>query len=330
MRQTKPILSIVFLVLIGQLVFGQDIIVTTENDTIRCEVAKEDEGFYYFTFYDKSGANTTLISKENVKLVKLDFEDYPALTRATKEPKAIEKTIRHQDLSSEFQNEINRAPNKKAFEQRPEVVSKKDEWSRVRIAIGGGYGRTLTGIPEGLGEGFDDYYRKLRSGPVFNSSISWYYQEAIGLKLGFGYYRVHNEANLVLYNLDGSETTGILRDDIRYSTLGLSLNWRRIGRNSKGIFEMSSGVAYLNYLDRGAYFSRFEAKANTAVFISEMSYDYKLSDGFAIGAALSLTVGALSQFEYDDGFSQQTITLPAGTYESLTHIDFTIGMRFLQ
>lgn len=91
---------------------------------------------------------------------------------------------------------------------------------------------------------------------------------------------------------------------------------------------MNLGVGYLGYRDKAVFVEPFKMKGGTAGLLYEIGYDYSLSDRIAIGVMLSSLTGALRKYNTmtPDG-NRQVVKLEKGSYENLSHINLSVGLR---
>ena len=84
----KKLKLIVSMALLSASTFAQDLIVTTDNDSLNCKIMKVDEAFIQFAYSDENGeVKRTLISQESIASYQIAYFDTPAIpltkTRST-------------------------------------------------------------------------------------------------------------------------------------------------------------------------------------------------------------------------------------------------------
>jgi hypothetical protein len=98
--------------------------------------------------------------------------------------------------------------------------------------------------------------------------------------------------------------------------------------NKRSSLITSLGIGYLIYNDEAVLLTGFTINGGTAGLCWDIGYDVGLSDAFAIGIQLSYTMGTLTKYKLTKGSYSQTIKPNKDNYESLNHIDVSLGLRF--
>ena len=130
----RTIFFLILLLMVAELAYTQDLIVTNEGDSINCKITKVKTDNIYFTFNHKGEIRSTLLPISNVKLHQFDFY------QTSEVPK--EKIVGYEN------------------------------YQRFRIAINGGYSYHTAKVGNGVPSDFKDYIKKLRSGYIVSGDLT--------------------------------------------------------------------------------------------------------------------------------------------------------------
>ena len=144
----KKILTIVLIVLSISTVFAQDLIVTTQNDSLNCRIMKIEREFIYF-FYHRSGeAVGATISRNETVAYQLNYFAEPELS--------------DWQIAEHFS---------------PPVV-------RWRIALRGGYSRWLS-FNENIPEDMTMYINNLKNGFCIGTDVNYFFNSFVGIGIKY-------------------------------------------------------------------------------------------------------------------------------------------------
>lgn len=141
------LLLLIAFVLGANTLTAQDLIVTSEGDSINCKITKENDNNIYFTFKHKDEVRTTLLPMDQISSHQYNY--YPE----TQAPEV--KKIRYND------------------------------YSRWRIAFNGGFSKHTAKISKDVPYNEREYVEDLMSGKNFSADVNYYFSESIGA--GFKY-----------------------------------------------------------------------------------------------------------------------------------------------
>lgn len=291
--------SLIILLLCTRIGSAQDQIVTRSGDTIVCDITKVDKEYIYFS-YNKSG------KEEKTLIPHLDVLSF---------------TNRNPNESTYFKPEDATNPS-------PSTPENKG-LTRVRFGINFGPSYILANTSS-IKSAFKEYYQKLRLGAQFNSNLSWYFGKYAGFGVQVNRFYSQNRADLIGYDNNGNVVVSSIQDNLTHQFYGLSWSTKYESESRKHGFHFISSLGWLRYVNQAAYFGKFTVTGGVPCAYFDMSYDLCAYKKFAVGANLGLTLGVITTFTYDDGFNKVTQTLPAGTGESVSRVDFGLGFRFLQ
>ena len=287
----RTIFTLIALIFIGQTVYSQDLIVTTDNDSINCKITRTSKENIYFTFKHKGEIRNTLLPFDRVKDHQTAF---------------FQKSEVSNDRIKEHHN-----------------------YQHLRIAINGGFGYETARIGDGVPADFKDYTRQLKSGYVLGGDLTYYFSEALGA--GFKYYQFNSKNNLdniYVEDNQGVRRFGRMSDDLSISFIGPTFSARLYNHSKSKSFIIGLGIGYMGYVNNKIIVDNYRMTGNAMGTSYDFGYDIELSKKLTLGIQLSIISGNLLQYKWDDGITVQTINLKQDEYESLSRIDLTVGLRF--
>jgi len=283
------------IILIGFSLNGvsQDLIVTTDLDSLNCRITKVKKDYIYFTFKYENEIRNTLLPTDKIQQYKQNYFQ----TAEVPENQTIRK-----GTSSHF-----------------------------RLSVNGGYSRRIAETYSDIPEEFSDYVNKLKSGFHFGGEAHYFISEAIGLGIDYTSFMASNKMNNI-YVVDrfGNKRYGELSDDISISFIAPSLSVRFLNGDKKNALLLNFAVGYMSYLDNAVVVDSYKLTSNTLGTSLTIGYDIGLTENIAIGFQLTMLTGTLHQFTTDNGYFTETIELEKDEYESLNRIDLSIGIRLIK
>ncbi|BAV04602.1 Outer membrane protein beta-barrel domain-containing protein [Filimonas lacunae] len=197
--------------------------------------------------------------------------------------------------------------------------------SRIRIALNGGWGYHIAKTASGLSQSEKDYINKLRSGFVYGGDVMYFFGKNWGVGVKFSRFSkgVSVGAN---GNISGfSETTKST------NFIGATFGGRVNNSSETGALILGISLGYLGYTEEGTYLSLpYQMTGGTVGAVTEIGYDFKVSDHIALGAQLSYLSGTLRRAHYivvaDN--RDETSSLEDGQAEGLSRIELSAGIRF--
>jgi hypothetical protein len=202
-------------------------------------------------------------------------------------------------------------------------------FSRYRIALNGGWSYRIAKLADNIPADMKQYMKELNSGYQFGLDASYYFTQELGAGLKYSSHLSNNSIDNALFELsDGSTVEGRIANDIRIDFVGPFFSARRSLPNNRHSLLVNFGLGYMSYRDDGTLLTNFTAQGNTLGLCGDISYDISLTNNFAIGLQLSYLAGSLQEYELTHGGHTQTIKLENDKKESLSRIDFSLGLRF--
>ena len=283
----------IFLILAGLIftarIFSQDLLITTDGDTLNCRITKITGDYIYFTFSHDNEVRNTLLPLSQVVYYKYKYFSYPGYAEETK------------------------------------THGKDYPVFRAYIHAGWSY-RTakLADVPSG----FEDYYKDLRSGYHYGGEAAYYFTENFGLGIKYNVLRTTNQMDDIYIDNNGTREYGKLIDNITIGFIGPLVGMRLLDKHKQNNFYINIALGYMYFKNEATVVNDFLLTGNTIGFAWVFGYDIRISPGWAIGLQFSALSGTLFEFRYSDATQVQTIKLEEGSYESLSHINLSAGICY--
>ncbi len=208
------------------------------------------------------------------------------------------------------------------------ALQRQQEYEPPWLIGGGfGFGYRLAKLPEGLNSLERDYYKKLKSGYFYQFNGTYYFKHGFGIGLTYNSFVADNEIKNVTVSggPPGFNGTGIVSDDITISYFGLNGNFRYWNAQHIGFAVGSFGIGYMKYKDDAIVIKPFTITGKTFGVTFGGAYYFGLSPDFWLGAYAGYFAGILTQYDFYDGKTTQTVKLPDLEAEGLHHI--TLGLQ---
>jgi hypothetical protein len=284
-------LILLLLVFSSLIVLSQDLIVTTQGDTINCKISKVNSENVYFIY-------------------RHDLEIIDTVLNVTK--------IKTKQLNYFSRSEIPKDWNKGIGKFKP-----------FQISIEGGLSLEIARLVESIPKELTGYYQNLKSGYNIGGSVLFYLDETIGIGLKYQCFLSSNSIENVSFTDPlGRVHTGDLSDKLKISFFGPVFSTRYpFGKGQNSVYtNYFAGPIF--YKDDAIMPDPYKITGATIGLGAEGGYDIEISPNFLIGFQASLLAGVIKSVKIVNGQKVQSITLEKGSYESLLRIDFSIGLRF--
>jgi hypothetical protein len=291
----KKTVTIFILMMFASKSFSQDLIITTENDSINCKITKMDYTYIYFSFLQNNKVQTTLIPKTQVKQLVYNFYSHSEV---------------------------------------PAVKTGKDKnYPKFRISLGGGFSYRTASISPDLDPAFIDYMKKLKLGFNLYADGTGYFNRFLGLGGSFKWFRSANSMH-DLIEIDPATGTiinkGTLSDKINILYIAPMLSVRFLNKSRRHALHLNASIGWMGYWDDAVFFEPYQMQANTVGVTFEIGYDVRITDDLLIGFQFSTIAGTFSSYTLTQGGYSYIVTMPEKQKEGLGRIDLTIGLCFSQ
>lgn len=280
MRTFYRILIFTFSIFYSLNLSAQDLIVTSEGDSLNCKITKQEKGFVFFAYRQADQIRRTMLPTNKVSSLQKGY----------------------------YSDEI--IP--------PVVYAKTKGYDQWRYGLQAGYSYRVAKVSDQIPSQYRDYIRKLKSGYVIGGDIHYFTSEVLGFGLKYNFNKAKN-------NL-GTD----MKDDVTLHYIGASLLNRLILQNPKNSILFGVNLGYQSYRDKSVILSEnLDMTGKNLGAGLELGFDHKISPACALNLGVALQAATLSKMTIDNGFMKETIELEKENLESLTRIEFTIGLKFL-
>lgn len=288
---TKALLILV-IVLFSANLYAQDLIVTNEGDSLNCKITSVKSDRIYFTFKHKNEVRNTLLFLNKVRYHQVNYY-------------------------SNTEVPVSKIPVGTGY-------------PNFRLAINAGLAYRTAKIADNVPSDFKSYMKDLKSGVSYSADISYFFSEQLGFGLKYALFKSKNSVSNVMVTFpDGSSEIGSMSDNISNSFFGPIFTTRLLNGSKNNAFIMSLGLGYMGYTNKSTLASsNYTIKSSTMGLCWDIGYDVGLSKNMSLGFQLSMYLGTLTKYEISDGVTTRTVKLEEDSYESLSRIDLTIGLRF--
>lgn len=197
-----------------------------------------------------------------------------------------------------------------------------------RFSVQGGYGYRMGKMPEDMNQLMTNHVKSLKDGFAFEVDATYYFLESFGIGMKYSGLHVGNKEEHVTVSYDdGRQESGIMEDKINISFAGPFASYRYFSNNMNHCIILNYGIGYMGYKDKAVLINPFTLKGNTLGTVYEIGYEYRLNDRISLGGMLSSYSGTITKMQTNYGGAWKEIMLEDESYESLTHYNFTIGLR---
>ena len=270
---------------------SQDLIVTSNGDSINCKITKIRIGYVYFTFKHKDETRSTLLPESDII-----FRQFSYFNKS---------------------------------EVPADKIIDRENFIHLRLSLNGGFSYETGKVDQNQDAAFIDYFKKLKSGYHFGADLTYYFLESIGVGAKYQRFMTSNSLdNIYIEDSFGNRRYGQLADNIKISFYGPSISSRLISANKKNCFLLSYALGYIGYKNNSVLVDEYLITGNTFGMDMDIGYDIGITDKLQVGLQISMFSGYLTSYKLNDGTTTETINLTKGNYESLYRIDFSIGIRF--
>lgn len=288
----KHILLLIVLIVMGNSLRAQDLLVTNEGDSLNCKITKIRNDNIYFTFKYKGEIRNTLLPVHRVILYQYNYYQTP--------------------------------------EVMPEQIKRTAKYPHFRIALNGGYSYRLASAPADASPDQKSYINGLKSGYNYGADLTYFFTEYLGIGFKYNTFASKNKLNnrYITY-IDGSTDYGTISDNIKINFIAPFFSTRILNTSKKNCWLFDVGLGYMRYTNEVISGSK-QGKLNGATMGSywNIGYDIGISKKMAIGFQISYLSGLLAEYKETIGGTTQTIKLDRDNYEGLAHINLSIGLRY--
>ncbi|MEN8229417.1 MAG: hypothetical protein ABFS38_14760 [Bacteroidota bacterium] len=353
------VLSGIFL----QTITAQDLIVTQQDDSIKCAIRYLGPDNISFSFENPGGdVVTTEIPIEKVKTYQRRY--YTKLNRANEKPPGGEYAHLAQDLIVTQQNDsikcairylgtdnisfsfknpggdviTTEIPMEKVKTHQRKYYVKREkpsgtlpgrEHAQIVFTLNGGYSYRLAKVPNGLAPDQKEYLASLKHGYNLGADLVYYITNHHGIGLKYSTYRASGLLEDTYLPVgSGDVYHGDITDDITINFAGPFYSARLISPDGRYSLIQNLGVGYLGYYDIATYIQYITIKGRTAGMVYDLGFDYGITKQLKLGIQASIYAGVLTEYEISDGQTSQTVELTKENNEGLGRLDFSVRLSY--
>lgn len=200
-----------------------------------------------------------------------------------------------------------------------------------RLSIQGGFSYLTAATSSSVPAFMKSYVDELKSGMHWGASLSFFFNENIGVGARYSSFNTSNVFNgqIVITNTTtGQSRVGGMSDDVTVNFIGPEFCTRFYTANNKFCFLFGLAVGYLDYKNHAMLIDEFTFTGNTIGYGVHAGVDYVFDKNIGVGISVSTCNGSLSSMVQDDGKTQQKVVFRTGEYENVSRIDISGGLRF--
>ncbi len=93
---------------------------------------------------------------------------------------------------------------------------------------------------------------------------------------------------------------------------------------------MNLSLGYIDYSNNKTLIDKYKMSSGTMGLSYDIGYDIGLTENLLLGFQISFITATLTEYDWFDGTTTETIKLEKGQFESLNRIDFSIGIRLIK
>lgn len=269
------------------------------------------------------------IGGDAIKLTKHDLPDFKSSChRITADIlKLSEDSFQRDSLVQQEHSTISSQDDYVKTERISSPNENKIKRFRIGVNYGGGYS---TGkLPDDIPIILKQYAENLKSGSTFSSEVSYLINNSIGFGVKYSSFNSENSLdNISITYPNGITRYGAMRDDINVRFIGGTFYNRLFSKNKNNNLLIGLSIGKLNYKNDAIVIDQLTITGNTLGFVADFGYDISITEDLALGFLLSWTQGSLSEIKINQGGGIQKIKFDANQKESLSRIDFSIGLKF--
>ncbi len=343
------ILSLIFIA--TSITYAQDLILTNTGDSINCKVTGIKDGNIYFDFEKNDETKRTMLPLSKVKENQTNYyskkTNEPLVVITTSKDLVVTDTgdsilckiteIDSVNIYFTFEkNDVTRntmlpLSKVKDYQKSYLTTTKKVEplvnnnYSRLRLAVNGGYSYRVAKISDDTPSDFESYMKDLKSGYHYGADLTYFYKESYGIGIMYNAFRSSNSMDIYGYDFYNNLQYGKMSDDITISFIAPSFTIRTLDK--RNAFLMDFAIGYIRYVDEAVLFDPYKITGNTVGFSFGLGYDIGLSESFGLGFKVGIIAGSLTEYNINNGTNTQKVELDEESYENLTRIDLSVGLR---
>ena len=178
-------LFLTFILSLGLKVFSQDLIITSNYDSINCKIAKVKTDRIYFSYKEDNEIRNILVYRSNIKYYEINYFPY-------------------REVPSDHK-----------------YICNNGNFQHFRFSMNGGFSYQTSRLHPDLTLFMQEYVKGLRKGYHFGGDFTYYITESLGAGLKACLFKSSNRLDSVSFlTRNGTSLPGVLSDDLSISFIG--------------------------------------------------------------------------------------------------------------
>jgi len=336
MKIEKLIIS-AFLLLVFTSAYGQDKIITVQNDTMACYIINISLTHINFKLRNMSDAEGILIPMSEVREYSIGSQ---------KKPKShIENTS------------VRTLPVRSEKNLHSEKKQTKEPASRLRIGVQGGSSYVISTFANSRDQlknmllfqpsQVDEYYKKLRIGLHFGSDIHYFFSKLFGVGLKYSLLTSSTEMDFITQNIIVDDIpityTTQIRDKIHLNYVGPSFVFRQwLSKSHKFRLNEELSFGYVNFKQEKRFNVDKYSVVNPDLIKTingsiergdtyganlQLSFEYYPIPTLSMGLNAGFFATPIKSLKVTDGNTTVTETIDKKYHYNMTHANASIGVR---
>lgn len=315
-------MAILFLVWCGPFALAaQDIIVTTEMDTIHCTITLVRDDRIHYVSEGQGAKRNASIDKEEV----YGYHQHGYLPVILDKSPARERV--HDDYAVPGDGEFYGYESDYAAQQR----RRRSVVDATRLAFNAGWTWRTAPISEDLAAEWQAHYKGLVAGYQFGGDASVFVNESFGIAAAFGTARWEHQSLAIPFPLDTGGTVDLaVRDRITMGHFSAMVVWRHMSYDGRLRLYSRVGAGYSWFRDEQAIdILSLVIRSSTINFNGGLGAEVRIAPGVAIGADLEMIFGVFNDFTVEQGAYSFTYKSKQNEGEAAHRFNLSFGPRFI-
>ena len=327
----------VFLLLVFTYTYGQDKIITVQNDTIICYITNISLTHINFKIINQPDAEGILIPMSDVR-------EYSVGSQKKQENLLENTSVQIQQVRSEYNS-------------RQGKKQSKESASLLRIGVQGGGSYIISTFANSRDQlknmllfqpsQVDEYYKKLRIGLHFGSDIHYFFSKLLGVGVRYSLFTSSTEMDFITQNISLDDTpisyTTQINDKIYLSYVGPSFVFRQwLNRSHKFRLNEELSFGYVNYRKKESFnvdkymivnpdliktINGSIERGDTYGANFQLSFEYYPMPMLSLGLNAGFFTAPLKSLKATNGNTTVTKTIDKQYHYNMTHANTSIGVR---
>lgn len=313
MQNLRKILFTLFFLKTVVFSFSQDLVVTSDGDSIFCKINIIKNNVFHLEVTKEGSLIKKEIHANEVKSYVFDYFIIP--------PKIdVDFPIFDNDAIQESSER----------ELHSDLIKQERFKSNFRISLDAGFARRLVSLSPQIPPDFHDFYNSMKNAIVLNGEISYFFRELNGIGVKGNSFISSGTIDVLVKNSDNSYEFGELSNKIVIHTIS-PFYTSRILTKRMNCFIIDFGIGYMKLIDNAeirtsTFTNTFKAEGRTLGLFWSAGYDLFITNRLALGIKASFLSASVSKLRITENNQIRTIQLPFDERESLRRGEVLLGI----